>query len=196
VRQSSAAIELVAAAAGPIQKWCDGWYVFGAQVAILWGRPRLTEDVDITVRLRYEDVTAFCRDMEKAGFQLKVSDPEFLARTRILPFLYVPSLLPLDVVLAGPGIEDQFFQRAVRVEIGDITAPVASPEDLIVMKILAGRTKDIDDVQAVLAERSATLDMPYIRSTLAALEQALDQSDMLPLLEAEIARVQRLRRKK
>lgn len=36
------------------------WYVFGAQAALIWGRPRLTTDVDVTVdgRSRYlEDLT-------------------------------------------------------------------------------------------------------------------------------------------
>jgi len=27
------------------------WYIFGAQAALIWGRPRLTSDVDVTVRL-------------------------------------------------------------------------------------------------------------------------------------------------
>jgi hypothetical protein len=27
------------------------WYVFGAQAAIVWGRPRLTAAVDVTERL-------------------------------------------------------------------------------------------------------------------------------------------------
>ena len=27
-----------------------GWYVFGAQAALVWGRPRLTTDVDVTVK--------------------------------------------------------------------------------------------------------------------------------------------------
>jgi hypothetical protein len=104
--------ELRAAAAGVVEKWCDGWYLFGAQAVVVWGRPRLTADVDVTVRLRFEDATSFWHDMERAGFRLRVSDPEaFLARTRVLTFLHVATKLPLDVVLAGPGIEDTFITK-------------------------------------------------------------------------------------
>jgi hypothetical protein len=193
VSHKSAPAELLAAASGVIEKWCDGWYLFGAQAVVIWGRPRLTADVDVTVRLRFQDTVGFWHDMETAGFRLRVPEPEaFLARTRVLPFLHLPTQLPLDVVLAGPGIEDRFIERAVRIEIEGLSVPIASPEDLIVMKVLAGRPKDIEDVRSVLRERLSKLDVTYIRSMLGTIEQALDQSDLRPLLEAEIALAKRL----
>jgi hypothetical protein len=194
VSHKTAPAKLLAAAAGAIEKWCDGWYLFGAQAVMVWGRPRLTADVDVTIRLRSEDTASFRHDMEQAGFRLRVSDPEpLLARTRVLPFLHVATQLPLDVVLAGPGIEDRFIERAIRIEIEGLSVPVASPEDLIVMKVLAGRPKDLEDVRTVLTERLTKLDVAYLRSMLGTVEQALGQSDLLPLLEAEIARAERLR---
>jgi hypothetical protein len=48
-------------------------------------------------------------------------------------------------------------------------------------------------VRTVLTERLTKLDVAYIRSMLGTIEQALGQSDLLPLLEAEIARTERLR---
>jgi predicted nucleotidyltransferase len=156
-------------------------------------RPRLTADVDITVRLRTaqesDSISGFCRDMEEKGFRLRISDPEFLARTRVLPFLHTPTGLPLDVVLAGRGLEDAFIERAILVDIEGLPVPVVSPEDLIVMKILAGRTKDLEDVRTVLIQRRGKLDIRYIRSVLGTLEQALGQSDLLPLLQSEVDRL-------
>jgi len=192
VPHKSAPAELLTAAAGVIEKWCDGWYLFGAQAVLIWGRPRLTADVDVTIRLRTADTVSFCNAMEGVGFRLRVPDPEsFVARTRFLPFLHVATQLPLDVVLAGPGIEDKFIERVVRVEIEGLSVPVASPEDLIVMKVLAGRSKDLEDVRTVLTERMNRLDIAYIRTILGTIETALGRSDLLPLLEAEIARVER-----
>ena len=192
--QQTAPTRLLAATAAVIEKWCDGWYVFGAQAVIIWGRPRLTADVDITVRLKRNDTAHFSQEMQKAGFRLRVRDPEpFIARTRVLPFWHTATQLPLDVVLAGPGIEDTFIERAVRIEIEGLSVPFASPEDLIVMKVLAARPKDIEDIRTVLIERMHKLDLSYIRSLLGMLEGALGQSDLLPVLEAEIALAQRLR---
>ncbi len=42
------------ALAGVLLKLRVPWYLFGAQSAIVWGRPRLTADVDVTVRLGTE----------------------------------------------------------------------------------------------------------------------------------------------
>jgi predicted nucleotidyltransferase len=195
VPDKTAPANLLAAAAGPIAKWCDGWYLFGAQAAMLWGRPRLTADVDITVRLRAAEesdaISGFCRDMEEKGFRLRISDPEFLVRTRVLPFFHISTQLPLDVVLAGPGLEDAFIERAILVDIEGLPVPVVSPEDLIVMKILAGRAKDLEDVRTVLIQGRGKLDIRYIRSVLETLEQALGRSDLLPLLQSELNRLNR-----
>ena len=59
--------------------------------------------------------------------------------------------LPLDLVLAGPGLEDQFFDRVIVPTIDGIRVPVASAEDMVVMKVLAARAKDVDDVVAIAA---------------------------------------------
>ncbi len=193
--QTTAPAQLLAAVCEVLAQWGDRWYVFGAQAVMIWGRPRLTADVDITIRLEPEDASGFCSDMEKAGFLLRVSDPEaFVTRTRVLPFLHQPTQLPLDIVLAGPGLEEQFLQRAVRVEIEGISVPIIAPEDLVVTKILAGRPKDLEDVRSVLAERADTLDKERIQSALAGLAEALS-SDLVALFEAELARAMRLRQR-
>jgi hypothetical protein len=181
--------KLVADAAPVLERWASGWYLFGAQAVVIWGHPRQTADVDITIRLRPEDAVPFWRDMEKAGFELRVGEPEdFLARTRVIPFLHVETGMPLDIVLAGPGLENIFFERVVLVRFGGTEIPVAAPEDVIIMKVLAGRLKDSADVFSILLQRLPTLDLTHIRNTLAMLEEALGQSDLLRPFEAEVQR--------
>lgn len=185
MQQITAPAQVLAAVSDVLARWGDRWYLFGALAVVLWGRPRLTADVDITVQLAPEDAAGFCADMERAGFRLRVRDPEaFLTRTRVMPFLHQATQLPLDVVLAGPGLEEQFLDRALRVDIEGVSVPVITPEDLVVVKILAGRPKDLDDARSVLAERGPALDLERIRSTLTVLEQALSRSDLLPLFQS------------
>ncbi|HEU4886443.1 MAG TPA: nucleotidyltransferase, partial [Thermoanaerobaculia bacterium] len=81
--------------------------------------------------------------------------------------------------------EEEFLQRALSVDIAGTTIPVISPEDLIVSKILAGRPKDIEDIRGVIHERRDSLDAGRIREVLRLLEQALTQSDLLPVFERE-----------
>jgi hypothetical protein len=186
--------DLLAALAGVLSRLRARWYVFGAQAVMLWGRPRLTADIDVTVRMDPEEPERLVEALEARGFSLRVGEaPDFVRRARVLPFLHAASGLPLDLVLAGPGLEEIFLSRALPVNIGDVVVPVICPEDLIATKILAGRPKDVDDVRSVLRERFSTLDLESIRSTLVLLEGALGQSDLLEVLERELA-VERERR--
>ena len=161
------------------------WYLFGAQAAIVWGSPRLSADVDVTVEIDPAALNDYIATMGEHGFDAVFGDPDFVARTRVIPFIHRASRMPLDVVLAGPGFEEDFLQRAVSVDIGGSLIPVISPEDLIVTKILAGRPKDIEDIRGVINERRASLDVERIRVVLRLLEQALAQSDLTPLFERE-----------
>jgi DNA-directed RNA polymerase subunit F len=97
----------------------------------------------------------------------------------------------VDVVLAGPGIEELSFEGAIEIEIEGLTVPVARTEDIVVMKILSGRPKDLEDVAAILAARRTSLDEQRVRELLGMLEQALDQSDLLPTFERHRARATR-----
>jgi len=112
-------------------------------------------------------------------------DSEFVLRTRVLPFRHTKSRLPLDVVLAGPGLEEDFQARAVPVDVDGVLIPVITAEDLIIAKVLAGRAKDIEDIRNVIHERRGSLDVTRVRTILGLLEQALSQNDLLPIFEKE-----------
>lgn len=158
------------------------WYVFGAQAAILHGVARATADIDVTVDLGEEPTEVLARSLGAHGFVLRVPDDTFVAQTRVLPVTH-SSGVPVDVVLAGPGLEALFFDRVVFRTVGGVKVPVASAEDIIVMKVLAGRAKDLDDVRGIVSVKRATLDIEQVRETLRLLEGALDQSDLLPIFE-------------
>ena len=127
-----------------------------------------------------------------AGFRLAESfSDEFVKATRVLPLIHQSTGMPLDIVLAGPGLEEQFLDRAVAVALDDFTVPVISPEDLLVTKLLAGRQKDVEDIRGVLRVRSGLLDLDYIRHTITMIEDALGQSDLRPLFETELSKTAR-----
>jgi hypothetical protein len=176
--------ELLVDLAAAFRQAAVDWYLFGAQAAILHGASRLTADVDVTVRLPETTSTEeLAAALEQHRFRRRFSDPAFTERTRVMPFLHPPTALPLDIVLAGPGIEDVFFARAQEREVEGTVVRLASAEDLVVMKILAGRPKDVDDVGAIVMAYGDRLDVAYIERTLTLLEHALVQSDLRPLFQ-------------
>jgi hypothetical protein len=98
--------------------------------------------------------------MQEAGFDLRVPDVEdFVARNRVFPFTHAAS---------------------------GLVVPVIAPEELIVTKILAGRPKDLEDVQGIVRAQGEALDLARIRDLLGQLEAAIHQADLLPALEEQL----------
>lgn len=178
----SAALELLIALAPVANRW-GRWYVFGAQAVILYGVPRLSADVDVTLALEPDAPDRFVVDMAAAGFALRVDDPDFVRRTRVMPFVHTSSGMPLDVVLAGSGLEDEFLSRARQIDVLGTMLPFIDLADLLIGKVLAGRPKDIDDARALWRLHGRTVDADHIRHTLRLLEEALAQGDLVSTFE-------------
>ncbi len=164
------------------------WYVFGAQAAVAHGSTRLTADVDITIDLGGRSTSEVIKALRKHGFRPQIPDPKFIETTRVIPLVHAKSRMPVDLVLAGPGLEDLFFQRSVELRVGRRKIPFASLEDLLAMKVLSGRVKDLDDVETLLAVRRGDVDVAVVRKTLRDAEALLAQSDLLPLFENLLGR--------
>lgn len=152
------------------------WYVFGAQAVLAHGLPRLTADVDVTIDPEGRDNASILRLLATASIRSRAPElPELVATSRLLPLVHDPSRIAVDVVLAGPGIEQDFLARAVVVDLAGVQVPVLCPEDLIATKAVAGRRKDTEDILGVLAQQGARLDVASLRRTLAAFDEALEE---------------------
>jgi hypothetical protein len=178
-----AAVELLAALSPVLGRW-GRWFVFGAQAVTAYGVPRLSADVDVTLALHPDAPEQFARDMKNAGFALRVSDPDFVRRTRVMPFVHIATAMPLDIVLAGSGLEEAFLDRARPTDLGGTVVPLIDLGDLLVAKILAGRPKDHDDAAGLWRLHGATVAEDRVRETLRLLEEALSQSDLVSTFDA------------
>ena len=160
------------------------WYVFGAQAAIIHGGARLTADVDVTVMYGNRNPDDLLTKLKANNFSVRPDNPvELIENTRILPVIHSISGIPVDIVFGGPGLEEEFILRTRHYDIEGVKVPVVSAEDLVVMKILSGREKDLDDVSSIITAQLENLDLDFIRSLLDRLEAALVRSDLVPLLE-------------
>lgn len=155
------------------------WYVFGAQAAILYGVPRMTADLDVTIeppdRGRLEAV------FEAHHLEIAVEQTEdFLRVTPVIPVIHRPTGIPIDIVVGHSGLEASFFERASLIEMSGKIVPVIRIEDLVIAKVLAGRPKDLQDVRHLLRVQ---LDDAYVVKVLKLVEEALGQSDLVAEFE-------------
>ncbi len=58
---------------------------------------------------------------------------------------------PVDLVVGRSSWQEGVLERAVRTDIGELTVPVATAADLILLKLYAGGSQDSWDVEQLLA---------------------------------------------
>jgi hypothetical protein len=178
---SSPVAEALRALASALDGLGVRWYLFGAQAALIRGSHRLTEDIDVTVLLDDVSVEALAARVEAAGFALRVPDLEdFVATTRVLPFVHETTRMPIDLVIGGPGLEELFLQDSERLLVGDVSVPVPSAEHLVVMKLLAGRPNDLLDATAMA--RANDVDMDGLEQLATLIADSIGEDDILSSL--------------
>lgn len=164
------------------------WYLFGAQAAFLRGARRMTADVDVTVLAGSTSNHELASQLADA-FVLRVEDRDhFVAQTRVMPLLHRATGMPVDLVLGGPGLEEHFLSRCESVTIGgrEVRVPVA--EDLVLMKLLAGRPRDLDDAVALVL---AGANLSEVEPMVEAVAEGIGEDDIRRALEELKRRVRR-----
>jgi len=73
---------------------------------------------------------------------------------------------------------DLAIQRAREVPIKRAVVRFASPEDVIIHKIFAGRARDLNDVKSILL-KNPSVDLPYIETWLADFDKNSPQKRLL-----------------
>jgi predicted nucleotidyltransferase len=149
------------------------YMVIGGQAVLLYGEPRLTRDIDITLAAgleRWEEVNHLAQSLDWSPLAAK----DFSLKTMVLPCVHKPSGLRLDLIFSHSKFEQQAMERVRRVPVGRAQVRFAAPEDIVVHKIVAGRPRDLEDVRTILA-KNRQLDLNYIRKWLAEFDSSLQE---------------------
>jgi predicted nucleotidyltransferase len=167
---------LVARLARAIEDAGLPYMVIGGMAVLVYGEPRLTKDIDITLGVDGDALPQVLRMAERLDLQVLVDDPEqFISSTMVLPLLDAITGLRVDMMFSWSPYERQAIQRARRVEMGGAKVSVASLEDLVIHKVIAGRPRDLDDVVNVLLKNPG-YDRQYVMDWLERFDAALGSS--------------------
>ncbi len=158
--------------------------IIGGIAVQVWGEPRATQDLDLTIAVPVEKAEAVV-DLLLSRFPARIADAAEFARQKRVLLLHASNGVPVDVSLGLPGYEDEMISRAKSVSLTpSIEVRVCSPEDLLIHKAVAGRPIDILDLEGVIARRHGGLDVPYIRRWLTFFSDTLAIPDPLDHFEA------------
>lgn len=152
------------------------YMLIGGQAVLLYGEPRLTRDVDVTLGAGPEKLPVILEWVRESGWQVLVESPaDFVARTLVLPCLEPASGIRVDLIFSYSPYEQQALQRARKIPVGQTAVRFTSPEDLVIHKLVAGRPRDIEDVRSIVL-KSPALETDYVQRWLREFEKGLEES--------------------
>jgi len=156
--------------------------VIGGIATTVRGEPRFTADVDVVVGIDLDRALRLIDSIERSPFRPLFTDvAEVVQRAFILPLRHVATGIRVDMAIGLTGFERQLIARATEAQLGGRSVPVATAEDLILLKVLAGRPRDIEDVSRIVLRQGSSLNWSYLMETGEQLQQAV-AVDLVPQL--------------
>ncbi len=127
------------------------WMIINGIAGIARGIRRFTTDIDAAVRGDAVKVDELVASLARHGIVPRIDDAVAFAEANLVLLLrHDSSGVDLDVSLAWSAFEHDALAACTIAKFGRVSAPMCTPEDLIVFKAIAGRPKDAEDAQSLL----------------------------------------------
>lgn len=159
------------------------YMLIGGQAVLLYGEPRLTRDIDITLGAdidKLKNIISLANDLALKILPENVE--KFVRQTLVLPAIHEETGIRIDFIFSFSPYEKQAIDRARKIRLLDQDVHFAAPEDVIIHKIVAGRPRDLEDVRGILL-RNPDIDIDYIRLWLNEFSEALGDDEIVKRLE-------------
>jgi len=142
----------------------------GSIVSNFYGLPRLTHDLDIIVLMEIGDIDRICNEFSKNYYIDREAVEEAVKNKSLFNVIHPQSSLKVDFwVRKEKPFDVELFNRRTRREIIEgIQAYIASPEDIIISKLVWARETDSErqliDAKGVYEVQKESLDMGYLKT--------------------------------
>lgn len=154
--------------------------IIGGQAVLLYGTPRLTRDIDITLGIDTDKFLLIEKICKKLGLKILAKNPEGFAReTKVLPAEEPNLRIRVDFIFSFTPYERQAIKRTKKVLISRYSVKFASCEDVIIHKMIAGRAIDEEDVKNILIKNKDSINFKYIQGWLLEFSKASAQKGAL-----------------
>lgn len=168
--------------------------IVGGIAASFLGRPRFTQDIDalaILAEVEWERAIAMARDY---GIVPRIEDAlEFARRARVILLRHSASAIDIDLILGGLSFEHSAVANGARYDISGVSIRLPRVEDLLVMKAVAHRPQDMQDVDGLL-DVHPEVDVEAVRRWVREFATATAMSVLLEDFDKAVARRARPRK--
>jgi len=175
-----------------LMEWLDATgvpsMIIGGVAASILGQPRLTQDVDALAILPEGEWADAVSSAALYGILPRIEGPlDFARRSRVLLMRHVESGIDIDVTFGGLLFERAAIDNSNVHDIGGLRVRLPRVEDLLIMKAVARRPKDLLDIEGLLAAHPEA-DIATVRQWVSEFATAMSTSDMLDEFDKLVAR--------
>lgn len=122
---------------------------------------RFTRDIDFTITFKPHQFNKFKNKLDESEYEIDFIDfnssdqyPDFMR-------LKINNIL-VDLLIAQIDFQEEIISRAIEFKLLNKNIKVASPEDMIIMKLLADRPRDREDILSIINHHK-NLDKQYLQ---------------------------------
>ena len=156
------------------------YMIIGGQAVLLYGRPRLTRDIDITLGIDTDQFELIGNICKKLKLKTLPKIPEdFAKNTKVFPVAETKLKIRVDFIFSFTPYEEQAIKRAKKVIVSGYPARFASREDVIIHKMFAGRAIDEEDIKSILLKSRKSINFAYVKKWLLKFSKLPGQRSLL-----------------
>lgn len=166
------------------------YMIIGGQAVLLYGEPRFTRDIDITLGVDIDYLEEILSIVNKLLLKPLPKDIRtFVGQTMVLPVLDETSGIRIDFIFSFTPYEAKAIKKARKILLMGNEVCFASPEDVIIHKIFAGRPRDLEDVRTILL-KNPEIAIQYIRNWLKEFDNTLGGKDFQKIFKKILKEVE------
>ena len=143
--------------------------LIGGVALAVWGYPRATRDVDLLIGVEVDQVERVIERLRATGFRPKRTPPVITIGThRFAQLLYTPPGefydVQVDLLIGENEFQKSAIARSVQRDVSGVhgLVSVVNCDDLILLKLIAGRLIDRSDASMLLRENPDAIDFNYV----------------------------------
>ena len=149
--------------------------LIGGLAVSLRSSQRLTEDVDFIIESDHAQALALLRSASEFNLEPMFDmAAEVLEKSALLPLSECTTGTGIDLALGLTGYDQLVIDRATECWLDEQRVFVATAEDLLLMKVIANRDRDQQDIRMLIEGKQEIIDWEYCLKIADELNEALD----------------------
>lgn len=162
--------------------------IIGGLAVQRWGEPRATQDVDFSVLAPVGEEQRPL-DILLPAFAARRTDARAFAVANRVLLIWATNKVAVDIGLAGSAFEVDVLDRSSAWDFAHGAVVVTcSAEDLVLYKLIAGRSRDVADIEGIVRRQGANLDVERIRRYGVLFAELKEEPELLHPFEQSLTR--------